>query len=303
MKSERRHELQHNELAMWLIKSAKAIQPYQNLIFAVMVVALVAMVGYTWWSRNAEKQTAQAWDGVNVGLDAVMSSGNLDKLIKVAEDYPDKLAGRTAAVLAADVYLAEGCDQRFHNKAPAEQKLSKAVEFYEFGLKQSGSPLLQERATFGLARAKESKGELEAAERYYRAVVKDWPSGAYAAAAQQRIDDLKRLETRRMYDDFARFTPKQTFPGTGMPQGDLPDVPSLDLPDVPPVAPPGAEPNTLPGGPSAALPGTVPGPKAGAGDKTKAKDVEKGKEQKPAPAVKPGGDKKPTDNKKPATKK
>ena len=53
MKSERRHELQHNELATWLIKSAEAIKPYQNIILAAVVVVLVGLLGYTLWLRDA----------------------------------------------------------------------------------------------------------------------------------------------------------------------------------------------------------------------------------------------------------
>ena len=44
MKSERRHELQHNELAEWLAKSAQAIKPYQNIIFAAVVLVLIGVV-------------------------------------------------------------------------------------------------------------------------------------------------------------------------------------------------------------------------------------------------------------------
>ena len=84
MKSERRHELQHNELADWLAKSAEAIKPYQNMIFAAVVVVLVGVVGYTVWSRMSAAQTTQAWDELSTAIE----SGNVAKLAKVIEDYP-----------------------------------------------------------------------------------------------------------------------------------------------------------------------------------------------------------------------
>ena len=141
MKSERRHELQHNELAEWIIKSAQAVKPYQNLFVAVVVIAVVAIGAYTWWSRTTAEQTAQAWNELNTGL----ASMDLDRLSKVAEDYPDTPAGRTATVLSADFRLAAGCNQRFVNKATAEQELSKAIELYESDLKQNPSASLRER--------------------------------------------------------------------------------------------------------------------------------------------------------------
>ena len=43
MKSERRHELQHNELAEWLIKSGDSLQQHQNAILSAVVVAAAVL--------------------------------------------------------------------------------------------------------------------------------------------------------------------------------------------------------------------------------------------------------------------
>ena len=71
MKSERRHELQHNELADWLAKTAEAIRPHQNAILAGLVTVLIVVLGYTWWSRTSDARTTEAWDQVS----AVIESG------------------------------------------------------------------------------------------------------------------------------------------------------------------------------------------------------------------------------------
>ena len=52
MKSERRHELQHNVLADWLAKSAETIKPYQNMVFWAVAVGAGGSGGYAWWSRS-----------------------------------------------------------------------------------------------------------------------------------------------------------------------------------------------------------------------------------------------------------
>lgn len=238
MKSERRHELQHNELAAWLNKSFKAIQPHQNAILLVGSLVVLVLLGYSWWSRAADSQSALAWDELN---DAV-SSQNVTMLTEVAEKYPGTRAGLAAAVVAADYRLSAGCNQLFVNKASARQEISKATELYSLVRDQSRVPSLVERATFGLARAKEATAEadgIETAKRLYAEIVERWPAGAYTAVARQRIADLNRTDTKRMYDDFAKFDPKPAFSGdTSLPgqapqfdKGDLPAEDSLDASD------------------------------------------------------------------------
>lgn len=208
MKSERRHELQHNALADWLTKVVVVIKPYQNMISISVAVVLVAMLGYTWWSRQLSDQTTQAWDEMN----AVIESGNMPKLATVIEGYPDTNVAQMAAVVLADSYLAQGCNRLFVNKATAQDELGKAIKLYESVREECRLPMLVERATFGLARAKEAKGDLPSAERFYEEVVTKWPKGAFGAAASQRAIDLKRPAIQRWYDDrFAHFDPKPVF--------------------------------------------------------------------------------------------
>jgi hypothetical protein len=229
MKSERRHELQHNVLADWLAKAAEAVQPYQNMILAAVIVVVVAVLGYTWWSRASLAQTTQAWDELNTAIEM----GNPEKLTKVIEGYPNSNVAMVATLLLADYHLGAGCNQLFVNKAMAQQELTKATEMYiavrERGAKQ---PSLRERATYGLARAKEAKGDLAPAAQLYAEVVSDWPGGAFAGAAKQRLDDLNRPATRKLYDQFAHFDPKPAF--TGEPG----QKPSFDLNSLPSDAPP-----------------------------------------------------------------
>jgi predicted negative regulator of RcsB-dependent stress response len=230
MKSERRHELQHNDLADWLAKSAEAIKPYQNMILAATVVALVAILGYTVWSHQVAAQSTQAWNE----LSTAMESGDEAKIVRVTEDYPNTNVGQMAALVLADSHLRAGCDGLFVNKAIAQQELSKAIELYMSVCRRSRMPSLVEQATFGLARAKEAKGDLEAAGKLYAEVAEKWPKGAYAAAASRRAEDLKRPATRSLYDQFAFFDPKPAFSGK---PGERPNFDLDSLPkDGPPVS-------------------------------------------------------------------
>jgi hypothetical protein len=210
MKRERRHELQHNTLAEWLFKTGQWLKPYKNVILAGVVVLAVVVVVYTVVSRTSATRSAQAWTELTGGL----QGDNLDALTRVAETHPNSTVGQMAAVIVADIRLKEGCDQRFVNKALANRELNEAVKSYQAALKNCRTPILLERATFGLARAKEAQGtsaDLEAAAKYYGDVVTKWPDGTFAAAAKQRLADFGQHETKMMFDDLAKFDPKPSF--------------------------------------------------------------------------------------------
>ncbi len=224
MKSERRHELQHNTLADGLIKTAELLKPYQNMIMGGVIVVLLIMVGYSWWARESEAQSMQAWDELN----AVVDSGNMSKLAGVIDTYSGTSVAHMAAVVLADFHLGEGCGQLFKSKATGQSELGKAIKFYEMVLQECRTPSLLERATFGLARAKESKGELAEAEKLYAEITTRWPEGAFSVAANERLSDLKQPGTKTMYDRFEKFDPKPAFsamPGE-KPKFDMDSLPS-----------------------------------------------------------------------------
>ncbi|MGA2031264.1 MAG: hypothetical protein ABSG68_03320 [Thermoguttaceae bacterium] len=227
MKSERRHELQHNELAQWLRDTYQSVQPYQNTVLGIVLLLAVALAVYTWWSGQSAAQAASAWDSFNTAL-AKGSPGELDALVN---QYPHTPVANWSQVMAGDLYLLIGANQLFSNKANANESLSKAVENYQAVRAEAQTPLLRERATFGLARALESQNNLAEAEKYYREVLASWPSGACAGEATDRLADLRRPATKSFYDQFAKYDPKPAYtPETG---GRTPPRFPEQLPDEP----------------------------------------------------------------------
>jgi len=206
MKSQRRHELEHNVLADWLGKKFKEIQPYVNLILGGVLAVLIVFLGYTWWSRQAAGQTAEAWNEFYKAL----SEGKPSDFDAVSEKYPGTTVDHFATVIAADERLASGCHQLFVNKASANQELRRAVDGY-LAVLESPQPMLRQRATYGLARAYESLGELEKAVEYYEQVTKNWPQGAYTAFAERQLADLQKPSTKKWYDQFAKFDPAPQY--------------------------------------------------------------------------------------------
>jgi len=234
MKSERRHELQHNVLADWLAQTFEALKPYQNVILGIALVGAVALAGWALMSRESQARNTQAWSD----LSRAMASGNPSALDDVAENHAGSTVGALAALVSADQRFAEGCRLLFVNKASAMEELNKAVSLYELVLQRRGTPSLWPRATYKLAMAKEAKGtaaEIEEAVKLYEEVAKQWPGCAFAAAAAERAEQLKQPAIKEFYDRFAHFNPKPiTPPGPG----DMPAFDPAGLPaETPPLAP------------------------------------------------------------------
>ena len=149
MKSERRHELQHNELAEWLFKTGEQIKPHQNLIMAAVVAIAVTIIGYTWWTRHAASRINQGW----TELDRAMDAGSPDLFGAIADEYPDTVVGQTAAVLLGNLRLSAACNQRFAGATLAQRELKAAQDSYAKVLEDNISEALRERATYGMARS------------------------------------------------------------------------------------------------------------------------------------------------------
>ncbi|MDZ7617690.1 MAG: hypothetical protein U1E05_11835, partial [Patescibacteria group bacterium] len=123
MKSERRHELEHNVLADWLADSLERIRPYQNAILGgVVLLAALVVVGSVW--RNmAKQQAAAAWEDYFQSLQA----GGPLELEDVVSRHAGSRVAHWAAAAAADQRLITGCNLLFSDKPSAMQELRTAV--------------------------------------------------------------------------------------------------------------------------------------------------------------------------------
>ena len=232
MKSEERHKLHQNALALWLTQTFTKIKPYQNVILAAVIVVILAVIFWTWWTSESASQSNRAWTQFFTAFDELNPSAALET---VAEVYPNSRAATAADLVAADLQLAQGCNMLFVNKAMANPELNKALGLYKSVYSQSPLPALRAQAAFGLARTWESLGKLETATKFYTEVTAQWPDTVFARMSSRRLEDLKRTSVKEMYDKFAQFDPKPAF---SQPPG---VQPGLDkLPEEGPVFTPGA---------------------------------------------------------------
>ena len=216
MKSERRHELQHNELADWMVKWGEVIKPYANVILGGILLIAIIAVGWTVMAKKSHANATHAWEDFYVAL----SNGSFAELDNVAEHYPGSDAAYWAKVVVGDLRLAEGCNELFTSRAGANQELNKAIDHYDAVLEKCSNEAIRQRATFGLARAHEAQGSLDKAIDNYKKLLK--PENAYTATAETRITALEKPSTKQFYDRFAKFDPKPAF------RNDLPGPLPLD---------------------------------------------------------------------------
>ncbi len=66
MKSERRHELQHNDLAEWAVRTYEGVLPYRLSILGVILLLVVGVVAWEIWHGHSESQAVEAWNAVEV---------------------------------------------------------------------------------------------------------------------------------------------------------------------------------------------------------------------------------------------
>ena len=219
MQSDRRHELESNDLAESVTAVTERIRPYIGTI-GLGVVAL-ALAAAAWSLVESRRRTAseESWDACV----AAMNSGQAAALADTAARYRGTPAAQWAGLVLADGALSEGTQLLFTDRPRGEERLRTAVSAFRELLDSAPPRLVAERATFGLAKARESLGSLEEARRGYEAVMKDYPGSAVERFAEARISALDREATRQWYDWFAQQKPAPPTSDGATPSSPQPD--------------------------------------------------------------------------------
>ncbi|HEX3658117.1 MAG TPA: hypothetical protein VHV55_20180 [Pirellulales bacterium] len=226
MKTERRHELQKNELADWLGEKLNQVQKYSGAIGASVLAVVVLIAVGLYISNRSANQAAVAWE------EYFRASGaeNPDQLKELAERLAGSTPGKFARLRLADQQLQSGTNQLFQDRAEARKSLAGAVENYRWVAEHAGDKLLEERATLGLAKSYESEDKLQEAREQYKKLLDRSPEGVYAREARDRLRDLDKQSTRQFYDWFAE---QQTKPPGSLEPG-IPGLkPKFDTSSLP----------------------------------------------------------------------
>jgi hypothetical protein len=314
MKSERRHELQHNDLAEWILKSYEGIAPYKNTILGVTLLVIVLAISISLWHSHNLSQSGEAWGslGVPVFQPIFADDRTIPEMERTVQNYPRQPAAEWAAVFAGDTCLMMGTNRIMTNKVGAEyqtqkraaiEMLKQALDRYNKALETLTIPGAREQAMFGKARAVESLIDNETkpdeAIAAYEDLNKAFPNGMFKALAIQRLEQLKKPDTLKFYTALARYVPKPKVESPRSPLGNLslpdeplepttpvrPDAPKTEVPKNEPPKPPAAKPDAAKPEPSKtetpkAEPAKRDAPKA-AGPKTETPKAEAPKSEAP----------------------
>lgn len=204
MRAEERHALEENDLAETTAAVIERLRPHLTAVAAAAVVLVGAAAAWALVSARRESTRAESWDACATAI----NERSADRLADVIRRYPGTPASHWAQLTLADSASAEGSRLLFTDKPRARERLDAAARAYEGLLAERPGGLAEERATFGLAKVRESLGSLEEARRGYAAVVAEYPASAVRAIAEQRIAALSRPAARQWYAWFDERKPE-----------------------------------------------------------------------------------------------
>lgn len=229
MKTERRHELQTNELADWIGTKAKDWQPYAKTILGVAIALVAAIFAMSFLYAQTSRNRAAAW----TNFFTAASSRNPAALDEVANANGDSMTGLWATQKAADLRLEQGSQMLHVSRESAAGQFNLALNGYRTVYEAADDMFLKSRAMFGMAQCYESLNDPQEAIKQYEQIEQLWPDSAEADIAKQRRSFLQRPETREFMKWFDNQEPVVGLP----PSTGGSNIPSIydDLPASPPA--------------------------------------------------------------------
>lgn len=191
-------DLDDNDLASGTMAAVDRIRPHLGTI---LLLALAVFAGLAIWTLIRSQQAAQrtaSWDECL----AALAEGNPARLEAVVARYGGSPAAQWAELVLADTALADGNRLLTIEPAQGRRGLEEAAGRYTAVNAQRPQQMAAERAVLGLARARESLGELAEARRGYQALVDEYPASPFRPLAEERIAALGRESTAEWYKWF-----------------------------------------------------------------------------------------------------
>ncbi len=229
--NDRRHELQQNDLAVYLDKINRSVEPYSRIIAVAVGVLIVGAVGLGFYN------TRRIGDRSDATLQLIQATASQDAevLESVYQNYPDTAAGAWARLYQGQRYLSQGIQSLYSNRTNATDLLEDAQRNLKNALASSDDTLLQSRAHYGIASAAEALGNIDEAIDAYREVIAVNESDAIVKYAEERIKTLSNPSSKEFLAWFSDqdFSPADPSLPPSLPGGEmLPDLPDLNLPEL-----------------------------------------------------------------------
>ncbi len=186
MKSERRHDLETNELAVRMKDAIEKAKPY--LLQLLGVVAIIALLFAMWsaWGSSSSVTEQQAWD--KFILASYTSDPEMLEMKRLAEnsEYSGTKVPEWAYLMWCDRQLLLASQTYLVDRSATTSRLKQIQGIYEGLVSGASVPQIRDRARYGLAQVYEMQAKLDKAEENYVEV-----KGDLASLATQRVDQLK----------------------------------------------------------------------------------------------------------------
>ena len=239
-KTERRHELQQNDLAAYLEQANKRIEPYSKQILVGILLILAVGVAYSFYNseRDAESSMATLQLIQNTNVPQV----DPDVLGDINTEYIETSAGKLAKLYEGMALVSKGNQDIYTEPENAKESLTQGIEVLSAAA-NTDDTLIKSRAHLGMALANVTLGDREAAITAYNEVINVNESEAMVENATSRIAYLESDAGK----DFTSWFKDADFKPAQMPNPD-PSLPpmsgleglpglNLDLPAVEPAKP------------------------------------------------------------------
>lgn len=220
MDSQHRHELEQNDLEVWMKDTKDKIAPYTGAIVTAVIAIVVAGVGYSLISQSNAQADSAAWQSYSLAF--VGGRPSLNALEETSEEF-DGTVSDWADITWADGQLWTASNLYLTNRPTAEEALGKAKEKFEALIKSASDKKIKNRAKFGLARAYELEGDVEKAGEQYKQV-----GGAFKELAENRTEKLAEEAVKADYTWLTSAVASKGRRGS-LPTGDQPDMTPDDV--------------------------------------------------------------------------
>ncbi|MCK5114683.1 MAG: tetratricopeptide repeat protein [Phycisphaerae bacterium] len=202
MKSERRHELEHNTLDAEISKTVTFFKRHLNKILTIILVVLVLVVGWMWWDRT---QAKKAWEEQSqydqlcnqIGATNATPEKN-DKLIKgfleLSRNSSSSEIAANSLLQIATLYSLQGLNA---NDSDTQDKAYKKAESYykQIVSEYDELPFIVAAAKIGLGKLAETRKDIPEAKKQYQAAadtpgIKGYPVKKLADDSLLSLDDF-----------------------------------------------------------------------------------------------------------------
>ena len=235
MNTERRHELQQNELAAYLNKANTYIEPYSKQILVGVVAVFVIGIGYAFYS--SEQEAASSAATFQLIQRTNVENVDAEALDEISSAYPDTASGKLAKLYEGLAIVQDATRDIYLEREIATDSLNEGIRILTALASSSDDKLIKSRANFGVAIANESLSELDAAVKAYEQVITIAESEAMVENANDRIASLNRPASKEFLAWFKteKFQPvaspnlDPSSPPTSLPfSTSIPDSPFLE---------------------------------------------------------------------------